>query len=129
MDRISEILRAIDRKEYLEVLPFLRKFSKAVGKRDIPDEELMQVSEKIVTELEAEETARHEAWVKQRQIEAAQMTYMTRRGKTQEQIEQACQKLKEKSQKLTIDSVAVLAGISRSTAHRYYDLIEKYRMT
>jgi hypothetical protein len=127
MDRISEIRKAIDRKDFLEVVPFLRRFMSELGlSQDIADSEITRIAEKVVNELEAEETARHEAWVIQRKKEGSVMTAMNRRGSTQEAVEKACSVLKRQSKKLTIDSVAIQAGISRSTAHRYYDIIQQY---
>lgn len=129
MDRISEIRKAIDRKEYLEVVPFLRRFMSELGLSDnMADSEITRIAEKVVNELEAEETARHEAWVKQRKKEGSVTTAMYRRGITQEKIESACSQLKAKNAKITIDTVSAISGVSRSNVHNYYDILERYRL-
>jgi len=130
LDRISEIAKRIETKDY-QIVPFLRGFItelKAVGiNQDITDSEIMQIAEKVIRDIKAKEQSERQAWVKQRRSEAQRMTSMTRRGTTQERIENACKVLKAKSEKITIDSVANLTGISRSNVHNYYDILETSR--
>lgn len=130
MDRISEIIKSIESKDYQELLTFLRGFMselKAIGlNHDITDSELTHIVDKVISDIEAEKQAQRQAWIKQRMSEGAQITHMKRRGNTKGQIEQACIELREQSKKLTIDSVASQSGIPRSTVYRYYGIIEKY---
>jgi len=130
MDRISEIIKSLESKDYQELLTFLRGFIselKAMGlNHDITDSELIQTVDRVINDIEAEKQAQRQAWIKQRMSEGAQITHMKRRGNTKGQIEQACIELKEQSKKLTIDSVASHSGIPRSTVYRYYGIIEQY---
>jgi len=130
LDRISEIVKSIESKDYQELLPFLKGFMselKAIGlNSDITDSELIQIVDRVISGIEAEKQAQRQAWIKQRMSEGAQITHMKRRGNTKGQIEQACIELKERSKKLTIDSVANHSGLPRSTVYRYYAIIEQY---
>lgn len=115
MDRISELL------EKVHSIDFLKRFLDVLRERhgikiELSDQELLS----IVNEIMPVEAPRETVGI--HHVEIVKSDY---KG-TEAKILKAIEYCKENGVKLTIRNIAERAGVSKSTVHRYYDLIDKY---
>jgi hypothetical protein len=117
MDRISEVwqrtsgvkvirqaLESLKAKQYIEI------------RQEIPDQELLAIVNEIMP-VESPEEA-----VNVQSVEIVKAVYKS----TEDKIKEAVEYCKANGISLTVRNVGKYAGVSKSTAHNYYDLIMKY---
>jgi len=115
MDRIGEISQKVQSISFLK--EFLRVIKESKGINiELSDQELLAIFNEIMP-VEAPQEA-----VNVQSVEIVKAVYIS----TEDKIKQAVEYCKANGISLTVRNIGKYAGVSKSTAHNYYDLIMKY---